>query len=210
MYPELIIFDVDDTLTLRYKHRIYHWARDFFSGVGASMGAKFALASNQGGVGMRYWMETANFGRPEDRPTAEEAEKRLEQVALTITQLSGREVRVYVAFAYQAKRTGKWSPIPPGCEDDPRWSPDWRKPNPGMMLAAAADWGVDPAQCLVVGDNIGDANNLAARKAGMAFIEAGKFFTNIEAALDIRGQLTAAVPVQEAAAALVAALKRKS
>lgn len=41
-----------------------------------------------------------------------------------------------------------------------------RKPNPGMILRAIADWGIDPARALVVGDK--DSDLEAARRAGVA------------------------------------------
>jgi len=41
-----------------------------------------------------------------------------------------------------------------------------RKPNPGMILRAMADWRVDPARALMVGDKPSDLE--AARRAGVA------------------------------------------
>lgn len=40
-----------------------------------------------------------------------------------------------------------------------------RKPNPGMILRALADWSIDPARALVVGDKPSDLE--AARRAGV-------------------------------------------
>jgi len=41
-----------------------------------------------------------------------------------------------------------------------------RKPNPGMILRAIADWDIDPARALLVGDKASDLE--AARRAGVA------------------------------------------
>jgi D-glycero-D-manno-heptose 1,7-bisphosphate phosphatase len=41
-----------------------------------------------------------------------------------------------------------------------------RKPNPGMILRAMEEWGLDPARCLVIGDKGSDLE--AARRAGVA------------------------------------------
>ncbi|MCW3004162.1 MAG: HAD-superfamily hydrolase subfamily, partial [Conexibacter sp.] len=56
--------------------------------------------------------------------------------------------------------------------DDVRWCPhvaadacDCRKPAPGLLLAAAAQLGVDPLRCAVIGDIGADVS--AARAAGM-------------------------------------------
>lgn len=46
-----------------------------------------------------------------------------------------------------------------------------RKPNPGMVLRALADWSIDPARALLVGDKATDLE--AARRAGIA----GALFT---------------------------------
>jgi D-glycero-D-manno-heptose 1,7-bisphosphate phosphatase len=41
-----------------------------------------------------------------------------------------------------------------------------RKPNPGMILRAIADWNIDPARALLIGDKESDME--AARRAGVA------------------------------------------
>ena len=43
-----------------------------------------------------------------------------------------------------------------------------RKPNPGMILRAIADWRIDPARALMVGDKASDLE--AARRAGIAAV----------------------------------------
>ena len=41
-----------------------------------------------------------------------------------------------------------------------------RKPNPGMILRAMDEWGLDPARCLLIGDKASDME--AAKRAGIA------------------------------------------
>jgi D-glycero-D-manno-heptose 1,7-bisphosphate phosphatase len=43
-----------------------------------------------------------------------------------------------------------------------------RKPNPGMILRAIADWDIDPARAMMIGDK--DSDLEAARRAGIAGI----------------------------------------
>lgn len=43
-----------------------------------------------------------------------------------------------------------------------------RKPNPGMLLRAMADFGLDPGRCVMVGDQSSDRE--AALAAGLAFL----------------------------------------
>jgi histidinol-phosphate phosphatase family protein len=40
-----------------------------------------------------------------------------------------------------------------------------RKPEPGMVLAAAADLGVDPSRCVMIGDTGGDVNAALTARA---------------------------------------------
>jgi histidinol phosphatase-like enzyme len=49
------------------------------------------------------------------------------------------------------------------------FDPKWRKPEPGMLLAAAAFWKLKPEECQFVGDNNRDEDRQAATAAGMAF-----------------------------------------
>jgi histidinol phosphatase-like enzyme len=57
--------------------------------------------------------------------------------------------------------------------------PTWRKPEPGMLLAACRHYGLPGAQAVFVGDAETDAE--AASAAGMAFIYADEFFDRRDA-----------------------------
>jgi D-glycero-D-manno-heptose 1,7-bisphosphate phosphatase len=57
-----------------------------------------------------------------------------------------------------------------------------RKPNPGMLLRAIADWNIDPARALMIGDKESDLE--AARRAGVAGVlfdggDLAKFMTRV-------------------------------
>jgi phosphoglycolate phosphatase-like HAD superfamily hydrolase len=120
---------------------------------------------------MRHWMEKADFGKPEEYPTQEDIEKRIQRL---VAALGGDpSLPVYVSFSYQTRR-GKWSPVPREERSNPRWDPRWRKPQPGMLLQAMADAGVEPHQTLFVGDSQEDQD--AGNAAGCAFEWAGEFF----------------------------------
>ncbi len=43
----------------------------------------------------------------------------------------------------------------------------WRKPNPGMLLQAISDLGLDPAHCAIVGDKMSDMEAGAAAGIGL-------------------------------------------
>jgi len=172
---QLVIFDVDGTLVETYGLEPLPNVESFFRLVlngGCPQPPGLALATNQGGVGMRYWMERGRFGQPENFPTEDSVNERLGNL---LTRLGAPEARVYTSFLYQTKN-GKWAPAPPGRQGDPRWSPEWRKPNPGMLLQAMADAGARPERTLFVGDREEDRE--AAAAAGCAFAWAAEFFAH--------------------------------
>lgn len=63
---KLIIFDVDGTLAERVGDALLPGVFAWFAAHGQEY--KIALATNQGGVGLRYWMETDGFGEPGKYP----------------------------------------------------------------------------------------------------------------------------------------------
>lgn len=174
MEVDLLIFDLDGTLVETYTSKLLPNVRSFFDLIlrsGCSQLPSLALATNQGGVGLRYWMEQEGFGEPEEYPTEAEVTQRI-QSTLKALDAQG-EMRVYVSFRYQ-DREGQWSPIPEGSQEDPRYQKDWRKPNPGMLLQAIEDAGVPADRALYVGDSPEDRE--AAAAAGCRFRPAESFF----------------------------------
>lgn len=171
----LIIFDVDGTLVKPHTLELLPGVMDFFNLIcqaNCPERPKTAIATNQGGAGMRYWMERNGFGSPEKYPTEESAAGRIRGLVSILG--GGSDLPVYASFRYRSSR-GVWSPVPPERAGDPRWSKAWRKPEPGMLLQAMEDAGVGPEQTLFAGDS--DEDRAAAGAAGCAFIEAGEFFS---------------------------------
>lgn len=166
---KLIIFDVDGTLAERYTTRLLPGVIEWFNNRPA--GLDIAIATNQGGVGLRYWMETEKFGNPAAYPTAEATEVRLRKL---IQKLDLRWNNVYMAYAYRQKKSGQFGPIPPQLSDSPYWQPNWRKPEAGMLKQAMTDYNVAPGQTLMVGDS--DDDKAAATAAGCSFLWAKDFF----------------------------------
>jgi histidinol phosphatase-like enzyme len=180
---KLLIFDVDGTIAPLYEPQLYPQAAEFFRLWGAARAdgrsvPAIALATNQGGPAMRYWMESEGFGSPSSYPTLAQVQARLDVVVAQIPP----PARLYVAYAYQSSK-GVWSPTPPEWAGDPAWSRQWRKPNPGMLLQAAADHGVGETAVLFVGDT--ETDEQAAAAAGCAFVTAEAFWTLVPALISL-------------------------
>ena len=174
---KLIIFDIDGTIAEYKTGVLLPTVRKWFK---TNIGEyHIAFATNQGGVGLRYWMERDSFGNPEEYPTKGDIEKHMQKV---IHQLP-KQLHTYlgrnwsVCFRYQSKK-GTWSPVPQGCAHLSTWKQENRKPNPGMLLDAIKKRHVRVAQVLMVGNSIDD--ELAAENAGIFFVGADDFFERRE------------------------------
>lgn len=186
----LICFDVDGTLVEKWTDQLLPGVETFFTDYYIPLymdspvtrphpAPHIALVTNQGGVGLRYWMETKDFGEPEKFPTKRSVQDRLDSISkqLGIWQ----HVTFHKSFAFQSK-TGEWGPTPYdpkdtslGMKTPTAWRPDRRKPAPGMIVDAMAAHGVSSKNdVLMVGDRPEDQG--AAQAAGVGFIWADNFF----------------------------------
>lgn len=165
---DLYIFDVDGTIAERDTTDLLPGVAEWFAGNQTAV----AFATNQGGVGLRYWMETAEFGEPEKYPTETDVWQRLDSIQENI----GRpDILKLASFAYQSKSSGKWSPTP-NCNDrfDALcWHPSWRKPDMGMIAFSQANFQIFKS-AVMVGDS--EEDEAAAHAAGIDFIHADDFF----------------------------------
>ncbi|TEB19966.1 hypothetical protein C9890_0122 [Perkinsus sp. BL_2016] len=178
----LLCLDVDGTIVESNQSSVLLSATADFLSQLDSNSVKVALVTNQGGVGLRHWMTTNAFGDPASLPTQDEVEKRISAIAEKIKSVFSGDLKVFMAFRYQSKggegKQPRWGPVPFKSKDDPRWLQDWRKPGPGMINAAMKWAGMslfNKAKVLMVGDM--DADEGAARAAGVSFKRAPEFFT---------------------------------
>lgn len=168
---KLIIFDIDGTLADRDTDELLPGVMEFFDRYATAF--NIALATNQGGVGMRHWMERDGFGKPEEFPTEDQA--RAHVLAVQDQLMKGQPIPYYICFAYQSKKSGQWSPLPEGISpEDPEWRADHRKPAPGMLIRAMRDAQAQPTQTIMVGDS--EEDEQAAKVAGCSFQWADDFF----------------------------------
>jgi histidinol phosphatase-like enzyme len=175
---ELFLLDVDGTIAEKYTRTLLPEVADYFQRFWASPAgrrSKIALVTNQGGVGMRYQLEQRRQRNSSRYPTEAEVLARLNVLTQALSSAAPTPVAIpfYVCFRFLS-HSGQWTPAPPERADDPRWSKDWRKPAPGMLLQAMQDAHTLPDQTLMVGDSTDDEN--AALAAGCPFTWAKDFF----------------------------------
>lgn len=181
---QLLVFDVDGTIANRNEDRLLPEARDFFKLLyqwsAVVTVPKLALATNQGGVGLRLWMQDSGWGEPEKYPTLEAVQERLR----AIQQQIPLSTYLYTAYAYQTQKTREWAQVPIEFAGRSEWRRDWRKPNGGMIQQAMLDYGIqNPKQVLFVGDRPEDKG--AATAVGVDFIWAKQFWMQVPKFLNI-------------------------
>lgn len=121
----------------------------------ASEGDRFAIVTNQGGVGWGYH-------------TVAEVDRRIGHAVALTHFFYRRPFTVHVAFEHPRATVPLFKQTP-----DMR---DRRKPAPTMILEAMDLHGVGQADTLMVGDLDSDAG--AARAAGVDWVHEGDFFSH--------------------------------
>ena len=193
---KLLIFDIDGTLADRASGKLLPGRRKFFLALtdnpfdfAGDNHPQIALATNQGGVGYRYWLKTTKpswFTEKSEAeqaaqlaiyPTQTQAEIRLNDLVEKISRLAQRRLRQYSCFAYKISADIGWAETPPGTEKDHRWSMYWRKPMPGMLLQAMKDASCTAGQTLMIGNHSTDIR--AGKAAGCNVAWSGDFFKEV-------------------------------
>lgn len=199
MNKTLYIFDYDGTLVEPFTTNILPGVKEWFSKIDVDT-TVCAIATNQGGVGLRYQMGQEGWGEPEKYPTGDEICDSLIKVRNELVGGSGVLMPIYVCFRYQSKK-GVWCPTPYDAtpaeaaafayndkepqaflattEDDlpNEWKKAWRKPNGGMLIAARNHFSIPWNNTVMAGDSEEDecaANGIGI--LGIRFIHADTFF----------------------------------
>lgn len=167
---KLILFDLDGTLAPFDSDTLYPDAAQWLAN---ETYHAWMIVTNQGGVGLRYWMEKDGFGEPEKYPTLEDVTKRIDNL-FPAMPANEQDSSVLMCVRYQSKKSGEWCPVPDKGGWMSIWRKDWRKPAPGMLLHAMVVKGYEVDVTLMVGDSAEDEQ--AAQAAGCAFMWAWDFF----------------------------------
>ena len=171
---KLIIFDLDGTLVPFDSDEMFPDTKVWWEE--NALIYRPIIATNQGGIGLRYWMEEGGFGDPMKYPTLEDFEERLNKIFPDPIL----RPQILMCARYQSKKSSKWCPVPPGGNAYAMWQEDWRKPAPGMLLHALATTGAEAVDVLFVGDS--EEDQQAAKAAGINFQWACEFFGRSEPA----------------------------
>lgn len=169
---KLILFDLDGTLCDRDSSVPLPGVVEWFGRCKIIGTQEVAICTNQGGVGFRHQAESQHWkGDFSKYPTKAQVEERFARLAEWLPPMP---VDIWVCFLYKNKN-GVYSPVPDGVSDhDPRWLPQYRKPEPGMLIGAMEGAGVTKCDTLMVGDSADDEG--AAKAAGCDFAWAWEFF----------------------------------
>jgi histidinol-phosphate phosphatase family protein len=174
--PQLIVLDRDGTLITETGYLLAGQPFEFCPGaldaVAAinRLGIPLAIATNQSAIG-RGWLSVAGL-------------ESLHQQMAERLRSAGAHIELWLYCADAPNTETGAEPA-----DNPR-----RKPAPGMLLEAAAHFGVDPSASLSVGDSYRDLE--AARRAGMPawLVATGKGPQEWHRALKAYGRAPAMLP----------------
>ena len=170
----LYIFDLDGTLVDKYGTQPLTNVADHLALL-ADHGHSLAVATNQAGLAWRIMTHNEKF------PDVSSMAHRFTQIVHNLPQLhsvpwfvSLHDVRVKL----NPRRYDKLaSDLVVACDTlnlQVAVDPYWRKPEPGMLLAAQKHYGFNPEEIAFIGDFKTDAE--AAATAGIRFYWAGEFF----------------------------------
>ncbi len=170
----LYIFDLDSTLVEAYGIAV-------LPGVAVKLhqlvneGHALSVATNQAGPAWRF--ETADSKYPLPSSLGE----RFQLIAEALPVLARAQWYIAVADARLSLSSGAYEQIIRAFSEAAgtlavHLSADltWRKPAPGMLLAACADYQSPVAHTVFVGD--ADSDAAAAKAAGIGFVLAARFF----------------------------------
>jgi phosphoglycolate phosphatase-like HAD superfamily hydrolase len=170
----LYIFDLDSTLVVKYGERPLPGVIEMLDDL-VEQGGQIAVATNQ--AGPAWGMSTGESHYPEPRALG----VRFTSIAVRIPALASAPWFVAVGDERLSLRATAYQSLVHelgigGAELTLHISadPTWRKPEPGMLLAACEAYHTTPDRAVFVGDADTDAE--AAARAGTGFVFADQFF----------------------------------
>jgi HAD superfamily hydrolase (TIGR01662 family) len=173
----LYIFDLDGTLVEKFGTQPLPNVRNRLEQL-ASSGCKFAVASNQAGLAWRIMTNNSKF------PDVQSMGNRFTQITKALSRtahvpwfISVFDSRVNLSTHQYDKLIADLVNACPKMTLRVEADPEWRKPMPGMLIAAGEYYSFEPDDIKFVGDYKTDAE--AASTAGIGFVWAADFFGSI-------------------------------
>jgi FMN phosphatase YigB (HAD superfamily) len=166
--PAAILFDLDGTLALKWEPTLLEGRLAVLQ----ELAVPVAIVTNQGGIHARYgWLARGKPERSAAYPTVASLLERLTAVTRQLPMIERTYAAFYVGhddYELPPDTADVYETLPTGVPFHGSWSPEWRKPRPGMLRQACTDLGVAPASALMVGDREDDEG--AAAALGMSFV----------------------------------------
>lgn len=170
----LYIFDLDSTLVEKWGIAPLPGVLDKLNTL-VQDGCAIAVATNQAGIAWGAMTKQEKFPTPENLgPRFDEIAQLLPPLQRARWFVSIHDTRVrlsekrYAALAEALERASQMLELIVSVD------PEWRKPQPGMLLAACESYAVSPDAAIFVGDM--DSDGEAAKAARMDFGAAADFF----------------------------------
>lgn len=166
--PELLLCDLDGTLAVKWKKELLPGVQSELARVDRPV----AIVTNQGGVHARYaWEQRGNEERAAPYPTLETIQERITEISRRVPQVERAYAALFVGhYGYEMPEPAPdvVVELPTGILFHASWRPAWRKPETGMLQQACHDFGVLPADALMLGDSEDDQG--AAERMNIPFI----------------------------------------
>jgi len=186
----LYIFDLDGTLVETYGESVLPGVATRLTAL-AARGHLFAVATNQAGPAWRLATGEAKY------PDPAVLGARLARIARKLSPLISVPWYVAIGDGKLELSSKDYQTIECAmCGASETFSLHvaadlaWRKPEPGMLRAACAHYGISERQALFVGDS--DTDRGAAKNAEVRFVSADRFFglgDVVSPALDLQGEI---------------------
>ena len=166
----LYIFDLDGTLVEKWGIAPLPGVLEKLTAL-EQAGSFIAVATNQAGIAWGAMTKQEKFPTPDSLgPRFDEIAQLLPPLQRARWFVSIHDTRVrlsekrYTALAQALERASQMLELIVSAK------PNWRKPQPGMLLAACESYTVKPDAAIFIGDM--DSDREAAEAAGMDFVEA--------------------------------------
>lgn len=168
-HTKLLLCDLDGTLALKWEPVLLPGRITVLK----ELNLPVAIVTNQGGVHAGYaWKVRGRSERAARYPTVPDLMKRMTAITRQLPMVRAAYLALYVGhddYPLPEDAADILQTLPTGAIFHASWERSWRKPDVDMLLQACSDFGIEPAEGLMVGDREDDRD--AAGALGMPFLQ---------------------------------------